>query len=68
MNNVAELIARERKAARLTQAELAQKAGVSLRFIIHLEQGKPTLRMDTVNKVLFLFDRVLGPHPLQREP
>ena len=39
----------------LTQEELAQKAGVGLRFIRDLEQGKQTLRMDKVNQVLALF-------------
>lgn len=40
---------------RLTQEELAQKAGVGLRFVRDLEQGKQTLRMDKVNQVLALF-------------
>ncbi|MDF2380093.1 helix-turn-helix transcriptional regulator [Nostoc ellipsosporum NOK] len=40
---------------RLTQEDLAQKAGVGLRFIRDLEQGKQTLRMDKVNQVLALF-------------
>jgi y4mF family transcriptional regulator len=39
----------------LTQNDLAQKAGVGLRFIRDLEQGKQTLRMDKVNQVLALF-------------
>ena len=35
-----------RKLLGLTQEELAKKAGVGLRFIRDLEQGKETLRMD----------------------
>lgn len=39
----------------MTQEELAEKAGVGLRFIRDLEQGKESLRMDKVNQVLALF-------------
>ena len=43
-----------RKAAGLTQAELAKRAGVGLRFVRELEQGKQTVRLDKVNQVLDL--------------
>ena len=36
----------------LTQEDLAAKAGVGLRFVRDLEQGKQTLRMDKIKKVL----------------
>ena len=39
---------------------LARKAGVGLRFVRDLEQGKATLRMDKVNQVLHLFGKTLG--------
>jgi predicted transcriptional regulator len=45
---------------KLTQPELAIKAGVGLRFIRDLEQGKLTMRMDKVNDVLRLFGDELG--------
>ena len=48
-----------RKAARLTQAELAKRAGVGLRFVRELEQGKPTVRLDKVKQVLALFGEEL---------
>ena len=48
-------ISEMRKAAGLTQAELARRAGVGLRFVRELEQGKPTVRVDKVNQVLALF-------------
>lgn len=50
-----------RKMLGLTQEELAEKAGVGLRFIRDLEQGKETLRMDKVNQVLALFGHELFP-------
>lgn len=56
----------KRKQLGLTQAELAQKAGVGLRFIRDMEQGKKTLRMDKVNQVLKLFGQELGPVPINR--
>jgi len=57
----------KRKKLNLTQQQLAEKAGVGLRFIRDLEQGKTTLRMDKVNQVLKLFGQELGPQPLNRE-
>ena len=50
-----------RKQYRLTQEDLAEKAGVGLRFVRDLEQGKTTLRMDKVNQVLSLFGAELAP-------
>ncbi|MAX27565.1 MAG: transcriptional regulator [Phycisphaeraceae bacterium] len=52
---LAEDIAKLRKAAGLTQIELAKRAGVGLRFVRELEQGKPTVRLDKVSQVLDLF-------------
>jgi hypothetical protein len=40
---------------KLTQPELAEKAGMVLRFIREFEQGKQTLRLDKVNPMLKLF-------------
>jgi y4mF family transcriptional regulator len=64
---IGEFVRLRRKEAGLTQAELAAKAGVGLRFIRELEQGKESLRTDTVNKVLVLFGKRLGPVDMQRE-
>jgi len=44
-----------RKAARLTQAGMARRTGVGLRFVRDVEQGKPSVRLDKVNQVLALF-------------
>ena len=48
------------------QPELAEKAGVGLRFLRELEQGKQTLRLDKINQVLWLFGHEMGPVPQPR--
>ena len=57
----------KRKLIKITQPELADKAGVGLRFVRDLEQGKTTLRMDKVNDVLALFGYELGPTAINRD-
>ena len=57
----------QRRKARLTQVQLSAKAGVGLRFVRDIEQGKRTLRTDTVNKVLRIFGACLGPVNLPRD-
>lgn len=42
----------ERKRIGVTQKELAMTAGVGLRYLIELERGKPTARMEGMFKVL----------------
>lgn len=61
LNSISKFVKEKRKKLNLTQVELAQKAGVGLRFVRDLEQGKKTLRMDRVNQVLELFGSELGP-------
>ena len=46
------LIRAERKRLGVTQKQLAMTAGVGLRYLVELEQGKPTARMEGVFKVL----------------
>ena len=41
-----------RKQLRLTQPQLALAAGVGVRFIVDLESGKPTLRLENVLRVI----------------
>jgi len=60
-NNISSFVKYNRGKLRLTQEELAEKAGVGLRFIRDLEQGKETLRMDKVNQVLALFGHQVMP-------
>ena len=61
LNPISIHVKTKRKQNKLTQPELSLKAGVGLRFIRELEQGKPTLRMDKVNQVLSLFGHELTP-------
>ena len=58
---LSEYIKQKRKKNGLSQVELAERAGVGLRFVRELEQGKQTLRMDKVNDVLALFGDHLAP-------
>ena len=41
-----------RKQLGLTQPQLALAAGVGVRFIVDLESGKPTVRLDSVMRVI----------------
>lgn len=61
MESIAQHIKKKRKLLSLTQEELALKAGVGIRFVRELEQGKKTVRMDKVEEVLKLFGETLIP-------
>lgn len=62
---VAAIVREKRKKLKLTQVKLAEKAGVGLRFVRELEQGKKSLRMDCVDKVLWLFGYRCGPQKIE---
>ena len=64
---ISEFVRQKRKEYKLTQRDLADRAGVGIRFVRELEAGKPTLRIDKVNVVLDLFGHQLGPVPSKRE-
>ncbi len=51
----------------LSQVELAERAGVGIRFIRELENGKPTVQMNKVNQVLALFGEILRPAKMEIE-
>lgn len=64
MNYTTELIdfvKKRRKLLGLTQQELAERAGVGIRFVRDMEQGKETLRLDKINQVLVLFGHKMAP-------
>lgn len=58
--NISDFIKEKRKQLNLTQPELAERAGVGLRFVRELEQGKQSVRLDKVNQVLALFGCEIG--------
>lgn len=66
MNKLSEFVKNRRKLLGLTQEDLSYKAGVGLRFVRELEQGKPTLQLHKVNQVLLLFGHEMSPTPIDR--
>ena len=60
-NTISQFVKQERKKHGLTQEQCAIYAGVGLAFLRALEQGKTTLKIENVNKVLKLFNAELGP-------
>ena len=64
---LAAFVKEKRKQTGMNQEDLSFAAGVGLRFVRDLEQGKPTLRIDKVNQVLNLFGCELGPVEVTRD-
>ncbi|WP_416867347.1 MAG: helix-turn-helix transcriptional regulator [Imperialibacter sp.] len=64
--DLSQFVKEKRKSLGLTQEELSLKAGVGLRFVREMEQGKQSLQMDKVNQVLKLFGYELGPKAINR--
>lgn len=64
-NGLSSFIKYQRKKLKLTQKELAAKAGVGIRFIRELEKGKESVQLDKVNQVLSLFGFNLSPSKQQ---
>ncbi len=56
-----DFVKERRRTLGLTQKELADRAGVGLRFVRDLEQGKSSLRLDKVDQVLALFGKRMAP-------
>jgi len=67
MDLLRQFVKQKRKELKLTQEGLALNAGVGLRFVRDLEQGKRTLRLDKVNDVLALFGKEVGVIDKSRE-
>lgn len=59
--NFSKFLKAKRAELNLNQLELSKKAGVGLRFIRDVEQGKKTIRLDKLNQVLSLFGSEAGP-------
>ena len=67
MEPVGAFVRERRKARGLSQQELAELAGVGPRFLSELERGKPSLRLDHVNRVLAVFGKRLGIADVDRD-
>ncbi len=63
--NLVQFIKLKRKENIVTQEELSVAAGVGLRFVRDLEQGKKTLRLDKVNLVLAVFGAEMVPENVE---
>jgi|GEM_PF-1998497 len=59
-NPVAAFVREQRVLQGMTQAELAERSSVPLATLRSIEQGKPTMRMDTLNKILGFFNHQVG--------
>ena len=64
---LSDFIKEKRRQLKLTQPELAERAGVGLRFIRELEQGKQSVRLDKVNQVLALFGSEIGVQSIEND-
>ena len=67
MNKISRFIKESRRSAGLTQEEFAIRSGLGIRFIRELEQGKETVRMDTVNIALGMFGMEAVPGKKDRD-
>ena len=66
MSTIGDYIKQERKKAGLSQEEFALRAGLGLRFVRELEQGKETVRMDKVNQALKMFGMEAAPGRIRK--
>lgn len=64
---IAGQIRARRKALRLTQVELGLLAGCGKRFVVDLEAGKPTVRLDKLAAVAAVLGLELTLGPMRRE-
>jgi y4mF family transcriptional regulator len=67
MITIGKYVKAERKKLGLTQEEFALRAGLGLRFVRDLEQGKETVRLDKVNQALQMFGMEAVPGRISRE-
>lgn len=53
---LSEIIKKHRKAAGLSQLQLAEMAGIGKTVVFDLEKGKETIRLDTLRKILHVLN------------
>lgn len=59
-HEIGTFVRQRRLSASLTQLQLGELAGVGRRFVVELEGGKATLRLDKLNLVLAVFGKRVG--------
>ena len=64
-NPISSFVRQQRKALKMTQQDLADRAGVGIRFIRELEAVKPTLHRGNI--VLELFGHILVPSLIRNQ-
>jgi y4mF family transcriptional regulator len=65
-NDIARFLRQQRKASGVTQQQLADMAGVGLRLLRDVEQGRLNLQMEKVNLLLSFYGHELGPVPMKK--
>lgn len=60
-SSAAVLVRKLRTELGMTQQQLADRAGVSFSFVNQVEGGKPTVRLDALNKILHVFGYTMAP-------
>ena len=65
LNDIATFIKTKRKEYGINQIDFAERSGLGLRFVRELEQGKPTVRLDKVNKALSMFGYTVTVRPIE---
>lgn len=65
--DVGAFVRARREAHGMSLRQLAELAGVGVRFLLELEHGKATARMESVNAVLAVFGKRLGVVERERE-
>ncbi|TGN14680.1 helix-turn-helix transcriptional regulator [Leptospira ilyithenensis] len=64
--NLAQFVKDQRKKHKMSQEDLARMAGVGLRFVRDLEQGKKSIQLDKLNQVLSAFGHEMVPKRIKR--
>ena len=67
MNKIAIFVKEKRREAGLTQEEFALRAGLGLSFLRKLEQGKTNLKLDKVNRALYMFGSEVVPGKIDQK-
>jgi HTH-type transcriptional regulator / antitoxin HipB len=67
MQAIGHFVRERRKANGFTQTQLGALAGTGTRLISEIERGKPTVRVDALNRVLETFGKTLAVGDLPKE-